>query len=266
MKHTPIADEYALQIRNIISEIEKLNTADESYDFQELREMLRDYKGYVIQIHGIDIKAIKDEFWDACASHAEIANWLQVYKVKFKAILNWKAGSTEDYIITRSEIQSRCDKFLAEYELHSGFEQCRKEAVRFKNFFFRLLMSLEYLRNKLEEAFEEFEAMSPGSVLQKIEPAGIVPSKFRIAKNKKTDFIKIISAMYDARIFETEDGFLASSKQAVFYELGKVFNADFSSYSTILTQSKETERRSFMKPFQNIAAKAEEYFEKNIEK
>lgn len=84
----------------------------------------------------------------------------------------------------------------------------------------------------------------------------------KLASNKKTDFIKIISALYDARMFETEKGYIASNKQVVMDEFGKLLGENFKSYSTILSQSKNAELNSFLKPFKELEKRAKDYYEK----
>jgi len=87
-------------------------------------------------------------------------------------------------------------------------------------------------------------------------------SKFRLAQNKKTDFIKIISAMYDNRMFETKDGYLASNKQELMNEFGSIVGEDFNKYSGLLSKSKIPNKDVFLKPFKDIEKKAEEYYDK----
>jgi hypothetical protein len=91
-------------------------------------------------------------------------------------------------------------------------------------------------------------------------------SKFKLAKNKKTDFIKIVSAMYDTHMFETEGGYLANNKQALMNELGQLFGEDLSKYSVLLSKSKMPEKDIFLKPFDAIRTKAEEYYNKESDK
>jgi hypothetical protein len=87
-------------------------------------------------------------------------------------------------------------------------------------------------------------------------------SKFKLAPKKKNDFIKIISAMYDNRMFETEDGYLASSKQELIKEFGRLVNENFDNYSVLLSKSKNPEKSIFLKPFKDLEKKAEEYYDK----
>jgi hypothetical protein len=121
------------------------------------------------------------------------------------------------------------------------------------------------LKDDIREILNEFGEMTPDHLLSK-EMNLSAGSKYRIAKNKKTDFIKILSAMYDARIFETEDGYLVSSKQELMNEFGSILGEDLSNYSVLLSKSKEPERDVFLKPFDTIRSKAEEYYNKELNK
>ena len=116
--------------------------------------------------------------------------------------------------------------------------------------------------------------------LEKLDSIGILPNdldnidktltintgKFRISKGKKTDFIKIINAMYECRLFETEKGFLASNKQELFNEFGKLLGEDFSSYSTLLSRAALPEKSVFMQSFKDIEHKGAIYYDSRYEK
>lgn len=93
-----------------------------------------------------------------------------------------------------------------------------------------------------------------------LENSESVRSKYRIAKDKKTDFIKIISSMYDCRLFETQDGKFASNKQDLFNILGVFFNEDFKQYSTLLSNARYTE--NFLEIFDKLKERAKKYSEK----
>jgi hypothetical protein len=83
-------------------------------------------------------------------------------------------------------------------------------------------------------------------------------AKFRLANRRNTDFVKIISAMYDCRMFMTPDGLLASNKQDVMNEFGKLLQADLSSYSTLLSRAKDTD--SYLDVFDQLKEAAEKYY------
>lgn len=89
-------------------------------------------------------------------------------------------------------------------------------------------------------------------------------SPFRIAEGKKTDFAKIISAMYDCRLFETEDCKIASNKQDLFNVFGRIFDADFSAYSTLLSSAKNTS--DYCGIFDKLKEKGKKYEEKQVKR
>ena len=86
------------------------------------------------------------------------------------------------------------------------------------------------------------------------------PNKYKLTEGKKTDFIKIISAMYDLRLFSTTDGRIANNKQKLFDELGKFFNENFKDYSKALSQAKQ--QNNFMNVFDDLKTKADDYYKK----
>jgi hypothetical protein len=47
--------------------------------------------------------------------------------------------------------------------------------------------------------------------------------------------------MYDARMFETKDGYIASNKKEVMNEFGQMFGEDFELYSSFLSSEKNSE-------------------------
>lgn len=84
-------------------------------------------------------------------------------------------------------------------------------------------------------------------------------SKYRIANRKNTDFAKIISAMYDIRLFMTSDGLLASNKQDLMNAIGAFFHTDLTGYSTLLSRAKET--NNYLDVFDNLREAARIYYE-----
>lgn len=85
------------------------------------------------------------------------------------------------------------------------------------------------------------------------------PSTFKLASKKKTDFIKVISAMYDAKIFVGEDGKAAANKQELMEAFGTLLNDDFSKYSSSLAQAKSGAEKEYLKTFETLTEKALEY-------
>lgn len=76
----------------------------------------------------------------------------------------------------------------------------------------------------------------------------------------KTDFIKIISAMYDCRIFKTIDGKIASNKKELIKALGEFFNIEINDYSKLLSAAKNI--NSYLEIFDKLKQKGEDYYNK----
>lgn len=85
-----------------------------------------------------------------------------------------------------------------------------------------------------------------------------IASNYTIAS--KTDFIKIISAMYDCRMFQTIDGKIAANKQELIKALGKFFNTEIDDYSKLLSAAKNT--NNYLDIFDNLKQKGESYYKK----
>ncbi len=96
-------------------------------------------------------------------------------------------------------------------------------------------------------------------VQQPLVSAVIPSSTFKLAPKKKTDFIKVISAMYDAKIFVGEDGKPAANKQDLMNAFGTLLNDDFSKYSSSLAQAKIGAEALYIKTFETLTEKAWEY-------
>lgn len=85
-------------------------------------------------------------------------------------------------------------------------------------------------------------------------------SNYTISEDKKTDFIKIISAMYDCRIFNTTDGRTATNKKELIKSLGQFFNVKIDDYSPLLATAKRN--ANFLDIFDKLKRKGEEYYNK----
>ena len=85
-------------------------------------------------------------------------------------------------------------------------------------------------------------------------------SQYTISEDKKTDFIKIISAMYDCRMFSFVDGKMASNKKQLIKELGKFLNTEIDDYSPLLSAAKRN--ANYLEIFDKLKGKGEDYFNK----
>ncbi len=155
------------------------------------------------------------------------------------------------------------DSFI-ERHLEYGMKLTEEDKEEIERIYTSIMLDLSALKAKILELLAEWHQMG----IKANEPTIIKTeySKFKLAFKKKTDFIKLISAMYDLRMFETKDGFIASNKQEVMNEFGKILGEDFSAYSTYLSMAKKVERDVFMKTFQDIEKKGAEYYDKEQEK
>lgn len=110
----------------------------------------------------------------------------------------------------------------------------------------------EYLTDVIHDALhEEMNLENDTSAVIKH------PSGFRIAKNQKTNFAKIISAMFDLHMFEDENGKIASSKQKLLDDLGAFFGTDFKNLSQLLNAGKQN--ANYTEIFDKLKNKAEQY-------
>jgi vacuolar-type H+-ATPase subunit I/STV1 len=138
--------------------------------------------------------------------------------------------------------------------------------LRYINIFFN--DSLESLKSKEnnEEIKKKVSENTPSDDIDKLKERiselekklAETSTQFCIAEKRKTDFIKIINAMYELRMFETTDGKIASNKQLLFNALGSFFNNNFEAYSTLLSNAKET--ANYLEVFEKLKEKAENYY------
>ncbi len=85
------------------------------------------------------------------------------------------------------------------------------------------------------------------------------PLNFKITSKRKTDVIKILSAMYDCRMFVDTEGNAASNKQKLMDAFGEFLGEDFSAYSTLLSQAKDKGINTFMKPLRDLEREFNRY-------
>lgn len=83
-------------------------------------------------------------------------------------------------------------------------------------------------------------------------------SEYRIAKGRKSDFLKILSAAYDLRMFMTADGRVASNKQELITAVGRVFGTELKNYSSMLSNAKQ--KANFMEVFEQLLEKGRRYY------
>jgi hypothetical protein len=82
---------------------------------------------------------------------------------------------------------------------------------------------------------------------------------FKIASKRKTDVVKILSAMYDSKLFANADGQPATNKQELMEAFGEFFGEDLKAYSTLLSQAKDKSPDLYLKTFDELKKSAADY-------
>jgi hypothetical protein len=264
MRATPITDETLKTIQPILAELNSI-IEFEDYFFVDFEIMLSVLEEFDSIIHTISLDDIKKEFWENCEDYEKIPALKKVFDVKFKILLNWRFKDLDDCFDNWKSLKEEIDTFISFYETETYTTIPANLKPKIKTVYRSLNRQMAELKENVTEILNEFAEMTPDHLLTK-EMNLTAGAKYRIAKNKKTDFIKLISAMYDSRMFETKDGYIASNKQDIMFEFGSILGEDFSKYSTYLSMAKKAERDVFMKTFKEIEKKGAEYYDKEIEK
>ena len=194
------------------------------------------YLDFVIFLFSLDTPTMEEEFdFIYFLKKANKENDLRKRKqIYINAIAEYDMSCIIDDIDSNDEI------------IHEAFKQkCQK--------------AIAVIDNQLQHTSSPAPIPEPEQTIDKIH-------KFRLSKSRKTDFIKIVSAMYDTRMFETENGFIVSNKQALIVEFGTILGEDFSNYSVLLSQSKNADKTAFLKPFTDIQNKAGDSYDQKLEK
>lgn len=251
MKYSEITEKYIFTIDNIIDLVEGFISDRLESSYYEVNQLTFYLQNSINILRKINYPDIDKEFVTAIENPEKLEPLIHIYKVRFEKLLNW--DYTERYYS-----EDNINRFFDYYHKHNNNLTSVQDA-KIAALYISLLDNLLITKEEVIQLFIKWNKMA--------KPIGMESgvSKYRIAKNKKTDIVKIVSAMYDARLFVTADGFIASNKQEVMNEFGRLLGEDFGSYSTILSQSKNTELNSFLKPFKDLEKRAKEYFEKEKE-
>jgi hypothetical protein len=122
--------------------------------------------------------------------------------------------------------------------------------------YYEFIGLLHFIKVEIDRA--EFEAKI--NIPAKSDKSKIDKNEYYLASKHKTDFIKILSSMYDARLFVDAEGNPVTNKQKLMEAFGQFLNDDFSAYSASLSQAKTRDEKTFMKPFKEIEKEALRYF------
>ena len=91
---------------------------------------------------------------------------------------------------------------------------------------------------------------------------GVILSPYTIVKKQLTNFIKLLSMIYELNIFKTIDGSKMPSSENFVIEVSSYFNADASNVRSLLSSAKRTE--NFMDVFDELRDHAEAYYYKGL--
>ena len=92
--------------------------------------------------------------------------------------------------------------------------------------------------------------------------AGVILSPYTIKDRQLTNFIKLLSMIYELSIFKTIDGSKMPSSDNFVIEVSSYFNADASNVRSLLSSAKQTE--NFMEVFDTLRDHAEAYYYKGL--
>lgn len=92
--------------------------------------------------------------------------------------------------------------------------------------------------------------------------AGVILSPYTIVNRQLTNFIKLLSMIYELSIFKTIDGSKMPSSEDFVIEVSSYFNADASNVRSLLSSAKRTE--NFLDVFDELRNHAEAYYYKGI--
>ena len=262
MKHTPVTEKYIDIIYSTLLEIDSFKK--DSFGCwchkESMFEMLTKTED---DLYSIDFNEIKREFWESCNDFDKIIPLKHVFEVKFSQLLNSRICSIDDFGDYYDEYHEEVEFYFTKLNDHGVFLN-DEEKQELDRIYMSIVMELAALKANMLKLLDDWHLMGVKSNQQ--TDYHDKPNKFKLSFKRKTDFIKIISAMYDIRMFETMDGFIASSKQDVMNEFGRLVGEDFSSYSTFLSMAKKVEKDTFMKPFYDLEKKGADYYDKELEK
>jgi len=260
MKHTPVANIAVADIESslLFIEVLKSSLAASSEDVDSLIKTLGVQSNTLRQL---DIEGVKEEFWSIASELENPERLRNIYEVKFRNLLAIDSFPLFDFRNKEAEIGLSMLGFIENFNtLEHKFK--RDDLLKIVTNYFFLVFILSFIKKEIVTMLDECSAFAGVSNSQpKIpEQAQTNKSNFCIASKRKTDFIKIVSAMYDAKMFVGENGKPLTNKQKLIETFGQFLGDDFSAYSTLLSQAKDKEERTFLKPFKEIEKEALRYF------
>jgi hypothetical protein len=256
MKNTPETDKSIGVFDTVLNFLKGLEEGDLIYrSFEGFNSI---FGSNINTVHSISKDAIAEEFWQLAAELKSAAKLNKLYHMKFRRLLSSPYADAEQS--TANELISRLiDPFYARWDEMKEDVNGTQYSLLVMTFTL-FVKSIQDFRSKILSLIEEAEVCldEGASVIQK-EPSqkNVV---VRPASRRKTDIIKILSAMYDVGMFADAERNPLTNKQEMMEAFGEFFGEEFSTYSASLSQGKTRDERTFMKPFRDIEKEALRYF------
>ena len=257
MRHTPLTDQNAYNVNLIIGFLDTLT--DEMVVYNEGSPKIREmFDGYLKIAANIQLDDIKSEFWELSNDFEVPKRLRDIYQIKFKTLLHWEAPEKYNSRFFTQLIDEKLTPFLNRH-VDRNITIEYEDLVEISKSFMLMLTALFTCREEIQSILEQCDAFAGLDDLLSTEVVQSA-SPFRLAAKRKTDFVKLLSAMYDTGMFADANGATATNKQKLMEAFGAFLGDDFSAYSTSLSQGKTRDERTFMKPFKDIEKEALRYF------
>ena len=244
MKYTEKTQEFTETISRSISIIECIYDKDTPNFHSDSNTFLRELEKKLNDLLDLNWKDIDREFWDICNDLHKIKQLKRVFEVKFEKILNWRNDLSHQFYKFLNLLYIDIDQFI-EKEQKREIKYSEEQKNELTGYYWETIFILKMTQAHIQSLINQWDAMSlPSNNFQQLEITQEITKsidyspKFKLATKKKTVFIEIISAMYDAQIFEMNHGRTANNKQEMMEELGRLFGFDIAKYITSLSLAK----------------------------
>lgn len=270
MKDTTKTNESIFLINKAIARIKLYyDFYDEPYICTHPTDDIEELKDLNKQISRINIGDIKQEMTESCEDYSKAHFIKNLFEFKFENLLSWKYSHTQSVEEEDMQYTSLFSEF-ANIQTKFGIDTYQSEYIQLRHQFIFLCHRITELKYTIEKALHEFEVIGNLYLESINQPLTNVKTKrgnatpkqstYRIASKRKTDVIKILSAMYDCGMFVNTDGKTATNKQELMEAFGGFLGEDFKAYSSLLSQAKERDPHVFYKPFDDIKKAITAYY------
>ena len=272
MKDTPVTNGYIKAINDSIYDLSYYNDFDdEPFVCMYPNDFIDELQVSLNNLKKIDIDLVKAEFVDTLEDYSKVFFQKKVFEFKFERLLNWEYDYENGVEENLRKFNSDFSKFT-EYQIAFQVDVHSIEYNRLKEIFINLSGRVTYLKYQVKSMLAHYDEL--GNIYLQANSMKIFPAekeilskknqpesfiKVKSASKRKTDIIKLLSAMYDANMFADAEGKPLTNKQKLMETFGEFLGDDFSAYSTSLSQAKTRDDKTFLKPFKDIEKEALRY-------